>query len=318
MRSRLLIPALACLAVLAIPAAAQARPTVGIAENNSTMFSDPYFKGLGVKQARIVVSWNVTSRFGDDEINRVTDYLLRARAAHVTPLVTFEHARGDATICRKKKNRKKAQCKLPSVKQYEKNLRAFKKRFPWVKNVVAWNEINHFTQPTYKHPKTAAKFTKIAQKVFKGGTVVVADILDQADNTKAKHPKFNSTKRYIKKFRKAFKGKRKVCGVHNYSDINRFRSTGTKAIIKGLGCKQYWLTEAGGIYKFSGFKKSQKRQLKATKFMFKMAGKIKKIKRLYVYTYFGGVTSRFDAGLVANGKKRKAYNEVRKHTRKKK
>ena len=40
---------------------------------------------------------------------------------------------------------------------------------------------------------------------------------------------------------------------------------------------------------------------------------IKKIKRLYVYTWFGGVTSRFDAGLVANGKPRKSYAEVRKH-----
>jgi hypothetical protein len=317
MRSRLLLLVLGCVAALAIPGAAQARTTVGIAENNPSMFSDPYFAGLHVKQARLVVSWNVTKRPGDDEINRVSEYLNAARAAGVTPLVTFEHARGDATICKKRKNRKKIQCKLPSPKQYQAALRSFKALFPWVKNVVAWNEINHFTQPTYKNPKAAAKFTKIAQKVFKHGTVVVADILDQADNTKAKHPKFKATARYIKKFRKAFKGKRKVCGIHNYSDINRFRSTGTKAIMKGLGCKQYWLTEAGGIYKFSGFKKSEKRQLKATKYMFKMVRKIKKIKRLYVYTYFGDVTSRFDAGLVANGKKRKAYNEVRKHTKKK-
>jgi hypothetical protein len=317
MRSRLLIPALAVLALVAIPAGAQARATIGIAENDPAMFTDKYFKGLGVKQARVVVSWNVTTRHGDDEINRVSAYLYAARAAHVTPLVTFEHARGDATICNKRKNRKKIQCKLPSAKQYEKNLRAFKKLFPFVKNVVPWNEINHFTQPTYKNPKAAAKFTKIAQKVFKGGTVVVADILDSADNTKAKHPKYNSVKRYIKKFRKAFKGKRKVCGIHNYADINRFRSTGTKAIMKGLGCKQYWLTEAGGIYKFAGFKKSTKRQLKATKYMFKLVKKNKKIKRAYVYTYFGAVTPRFDAGLVAKGKKRPAYNEVRKHTKKK-
>ena len=140
-----------------------------------------------------------------------------------------------------------------------------------MRNVVAWNEINHFTQPTYKNPKAAAKFTTIARKVFKGGTVVAADILDQADNTRAKKPTFRSATRYVKAFRKAYKGPRKVCGVHNYSDINRFRQTGTKAIIKALGCKQIWLTEAGGIYKFNGFKASQKRQLKATKYMFKVA-----------------------------------------------
>jgi hypothetical protein len=317
MRSRLLIPVLSVLAVLAIPAGAQAAVTVGIAENNPQMFSDPLFTKLGVKQARVVVSWNVTSRHGDDEINRVSQYLDAARASGVTPLVTFEHARGDATICNKRKNRKKIQCKLPTAKQYEKNIRAFKKLFPFVKNVVPWNEINHFTQPTYKNPKTAARFTTIARKVFKGGTVVAADILDQADNTRAKHPTYRSATRYVKKFRRYYKGPRKVCGVHNYSDINRFRTTGTKAVIKALGCKQIWLTEAGGIYKFTGFKASQSRQLKATKYMFKVTKRIKKIKRLYVYTWFGGVTSRFDSGLVANGKARKAYAEVRKHSRKK-
>jgi hypothetical protein len=317
MRSRLLLPVLLVLAALAVPAGAQAAVTVGIAENNPQMFSDPLFTQLGVKQARVVVSWNAVSRHGDDEIDRVSQYLYAAQAAGVTPLVTFEHARGDATICNRRKNRKKIQCKLPTAKQYTAALKKFHALFPFVKNVVPWNEINHFTQPTAKNPKAAAKFTTIARKVFKGGTVVVADILDAADNTRAKRPTFRSATKYIKRFRKAYKGPRKVCGVHNYSDINRFRSTGTKAVIKALGCKQIWLTEAGGIYKFTGFKKSEKRQLKATKYMFKLAKRIKKVKRLYVYTWFGGVTSRFDAGLVAKGKARKAYAEVRKHTKKK-
>ncbi len=316
MRSRLLTLVLPVVALLAIPAGAQAALTVGIAENNPQMFSDPLFTNLGVKQTRLVVSWNAISRKGDDEINRVAAYVGAAQAQGITPLVTFEHARGDATICNKRKNRRKIQCKLPTPKQYERALKAFKKRFPYVKNVVAWNEINHFTQPTYKNPTAAARFTTIARKVFKGGTVVAADVLDQADNTRAKHPTFRSATRYIKAFRHYYKGPRTVCGVHNYSDINRFRTTGTKALIKALGCKQIWLTEAGGIFKFTGFKASQSRQLKATKYMFRVARSIKKIKRLYVYTWFGGVTSRFDAGLVAKGKPRKAYAEVRKHIKK--
>jgi hypothetical protein len=316
MRSRLPILLIAAVALLAVPAAAQAKLTVGIAENNPQMFGDPLFANLGAKHARLVVSWNVASA-RNDEINRVIAYLASARAAGVTPLVTFEHARGDATICNKRKNRKKAQCKLPTAKQYESNLRKFKALFPEVRNVVAWNEINHFTQPTYKSPKAAAKFTTIARKVFKGGTVVAADILDQADNVRAKRPTFRSATRYIKAFRKAYKGPRSVCGVHNYSDINRFRSTGTKAIIKALGCKQIWLTEAGGLYKFVGYKADQKRQLRATKYMFKVAKANKKIKRLYVYTWFGAPRSaRFDAGLVGtDGKPRKAYAEVRKHVK---
>jgi hypothetical protein len=316
MRSRLPLFLIAFLSLLAVPAAAQAKLTVGIAENNPEIFADPSFANLGAKHVRVVVSWNVADGRGD-ELNRVIDYLHRAEAARVTPLVTFEHARGDATICNKRKNRKKAQCKLPTAKQYEAALRKFKAFFPTVRNVVAWNEINHFTQPTYKNPKAAAKFTMIARKVFKGGTVVAADILDQADNTRAKRPTFRSATKYVKAFRKAYKGPRKVCGVHNYSDINRFRTTGTKAIIKALGCKQIWLTEAGGLYKFVGFKANQKRQLKATKYMFRVAKANKKIKRLYVYTWFGATRSaRFDAGLVGvDGKPRKALAEVRKHVK---
>jgi hypothetical protein len=315
MRSpRLLLPAFALAAALALPAGAQAAPTIGIAENNPQMFSDPLFSQIGAKHARLVVSWNVmTAR--NDEVRRVIDYIAAAQAARVQPLVTFEHARGDATICNKRKNRRKAVCKLPSAKAYQKNITLFRNAFPYVRHVVAWNEINHFTQPTYRNPRAAARFTSIARKVFKGKTVVAADILDQADNTRARRPTFRSATRYIKAFRRYYKGPRKICGVHNYSDINRFRSTGTKAIIKALGCKQIWLTEAGGIFKFASFKASQSRQLKATKYMFRVARSIKKVKRLYVYTWFGGVTSRFDAGLVANGKARKAYREVRKQIR---
>ncbi|MEA2313063.1 MAG: hypothetical protein QOE28_3031 [Solirubrobacteraceae bacterium] len=320
MRHRVLLFAIAALALLSLPAAASAKVAVGIAENNPQMFSDPLFTQLGAKQARLVVSWNVATA-GNDEINRVIDYLAGAQAHGVTPLVTFEHARGDASKCLSKKNRKKAQCRLPTAKQYQAAITRFHQSFPQVKNVVAWNEINHFTQPTYKHAKQAAQFTNIARKVFKGGTVVVADILDQADNTSARNPKFKATTSYIKQFRHFYKGPRAVCGIHNYSDVNRFRTTGTKAIIKALGCKQYWLTETGGIYKFAGFKASQARQLKATKYMFKVAGQIKKIKRLYVYTWFGAPGARFDAGQVvrnANGTetKRKSYSEVQKHLKK--
>jgi hypothetical protein len=313
MRFRL-ITLLTALALLAVPAAASAKLTVGIGENSPGMFTDPLFSKLGAKHARVVVSWNVVAK-NDDELVRVGEYLAGAKSHGVTPLVTFEHARGDATICNKRKNRKKAQCKLPTAKQYEKAIKAFKKRFPAVRNVVPWNEVNHFTQPTYKSPKAAARFTKIARKVFKGGTVVAVDMLDQANNPSAKFPRFTSALNYARKFRRALGGSRKICGIHNYSDINRFRTTGTKALMSGLGCKQYWLTEVGGIYKFTGFKKSEKRQLKATKYMFKVAKANKKIKRLYVYTWFGGVTSRFDAGLVANGKARKSYAEVRKHVK---
>jgi hypothetical protein len=311
-RSRLLILATTALLTLALGAAASAKVAIGVAENEPRLFSDPLFQQLGVKRARIVVSYNVMTS-GDDEINRVIDYLRGARASGVEPLVTFEHARGDASRCKRAANRNKKPCKLPTRKTYERNLRLFLQAFPDVKTIAPWNEANHFTQPTWRSAKRAAQFSNTARRLCPGCTIVVADLLDQADDPKASHPTYSATVRYARKLRRNLKGKRGICGIHNYSDTNRFRSTGTRAVIRALKCKRIWLTETGGIYKFGSFHASQKRQLRATKYMFKLARRIKKVKRLYVYTWFGGVTSRFDAGLVAHGKARKAYAEVKKH-----
>ncbi len=310
MRSRLLPLALALFSLLLVPSAAQAKLTVGISENQPSLFSQPLFQQLDAKHVRVVASWNVmTSK--DDELPRLTQYLQAAQSQGIQPLVTFEHARGDAGICKRRANRRKSQCVLPSARAYERNFKLFRAAFPSVKTFAPFNEVNHFTQPTWRNPRAAARFSDIARRNCKGCKIVVADILDAADSTRSKRPTFRNTVRYVKAFRRALKSPRTICGVHNYSDVNRFRDTGTKAIIKALGCREIWLTETGGVYKFGSFKASQSRQLRATKYMFKIARKNRRIKRLYVYTYFGAVND-FDSGLVANGKPRRAYKEVKK------
>ena len=313
MRSRLLPSALALLTLLLLPSAAQAKLTVGISENSPNVFSDQHFLNLKAKHTRVVASWNVMSspERGDDELARLTQYLEAARAQGITPLVTFEHARGDAGICNRRSNRRKPQCVLPSPRQYEREFKRFRAAFPYVTTISPFNEVNHFTQPTSRNAKAAARFTDIARRNCRGCKIVAVDILDQADNVRAKNPTFRKTVRYIKAFKRAYKGPRSICGVHNYSDVNRRRSTGTRTLIKALGCKQIWLTETGGVYSFGSFKPSARRQLASTKYMFKVARQNRRIKRLYVYTFFGGVND-FDSGLVANGKPRRAYYEVKK------
>jgi hypothetical protein len=287
---------------------------VGIAENKPEMFHDPLFPDLGAKHVRVVVSYNVMTR-RDDELQRVTEYLNAAKERGIEPLVTFEHQRGAAERCREKRFSRKPQCRLPTASSYRNHFRLFRKKFPWVRTYVAWNEINHFTQPTYRNPKAAARFSDIARRECRGCKVVVADILDQADNVNAKQPRFRSTVRYIERFKKALKSPRRYCGLHNYSDTNRFRDTGTRKIIKALGCQEIWLTETGGIYRFGRFGTSASRQLRATKYMFTLAERYPRIKRLYVYTFFGRVTPRFDAGLVARGHPRPAYDYLRRKLR---
>jgi hypothetical protein len=320
MRSRLLVLA-TCVLALALPSTASAAFTVGISENQPSMFGDPLFQGVGFKEARVIVGWDVALDPG--EAGRLNAYLSGAQASGVEPLVSIQHSRGDSSRCGQKKNFSKGICKMPSQKAYESAMKAFFAAFPTVKLISPWNEANHFTQPTSRSPTSAAKFTNTVAKLCTDCKIVAADILDQADDPAAKRPKFTKTAKWIKAYRKALKVPRTICGIHNYSDVNRFRSTGTAAIMKSLGCKEYWLTETGGLYKFGSFwtKKTKKGcstnsscQVKATKYMFSLAKKYKKIKRLYVYTWFGAVTPRFDAGLVAGGVERKALAEIRKYT----
>jgi hypothetical protein len=324
MRSRFTF-LVACALALALPSTASAAFTVGISENQPSMFSDPIFGGVGFKQARVIVGYDVALDPASAEFGRINQYLTSAQALGIEPLVSFQHTRGDTSKCDQKKNFGKGICKLPSQKAYEKAMKAFFAAFPTAKVISPWNEVNHFTQPTSRSPASAAKFTNTVAKLCPTCKIVVADILDQADNPAAKNPTFNATAKYVKTFRKSLKVKRGICGIHNYSDVNRFRSTGTAAIMKALGCKEYWLTETGGLYKFGSFwskktyngcKTASSCQLKATKYMFTQAKKYKTIKRLYVYTWFGDVTPRFDAGLVAGGKARPALAEIRKYTAK--
>ena len=322
MRSRLLVLA-TCVLALALPSTASAAFTVGISENQPSMFADPLFQGVGFKEARVIVGWDVALDPAGSEAARLRDYLAGAQAAGVEPLVSIQHTRGDTSRCGQKKNFGKGLCKLPSQKAYENAMKAFFVTFPTAKVISPWNEANHFTQPTSRSPSSAAKFTNTVAKLCTDCKIVVADILDQADDPAAKSPKFTQTAKWIKSFRKSLKGPRGICGIHNYSDVNRVRSTGTAAIMKSLGCKEYWLTETGGLYKFGSFwskktyngcKSSSSCQVKATKYMFSLAKKYKKVKRVYVYTWFGAVTPRFDAGLVAGGVERKALAEIRKYT----
>jgi len=331
-----LIALLMLLAVAFAPAAASAAPLVGISENNAPMFADRNFTALDVKTTRLVVAYDVVlaAARGDNELaDRVIPYLDAARAEGIEVLVAFEHARGAAEICNERANRRLSQCRLPTRRRYESAIRAFLTLRPDVHTIAPWNEANHYTQPTGRNPRAAAAFTDIATRVCRSirrtCTILAADVLDAANNTTSRNPTYASTTKWIKTFRRALKSKRTVCGIHNYSDVNRFRTSGVKALKKALRCKSYWLTETGGFFKFATFwTKPTKRvgkcrtaagcQLSALKFLFRKFTNDDSIDRIYIYTWFGGDQPRFDAGIVRGRPgsattRRKAYNLVKKY-----
>jgi hypothetical protein len=302
--------ALACLVAAAVlagcglaasPDRSQAAISVGIGEQDASMFTDPLFTKLKVKRARYFPSWNVALK--KKEAAWLDIWVGQAQAAGVEPLISFSAALGSRCPAKP--------CKLPSVSEYTKAFKAFRKRWPQVKVVSPWNEANHRSQPTFKNPKRAAQYYNVVRSRCSGCKIVAADVIDEVN-----------MESWLKTFRRTAK-KPKIWGLHNYRDTNLRKGQvtgGTRRLVKAVK-GQVWLTETGGIVKFvlpSGgtlFPFSESRANKAVKRMFSLAKKYRsRIKRLYIYNWRQPLLSnRFDAGLVKrSGKARPAYSTVRR------
>jgi hypothetical protein len=289
-RFRLLAAALALVAVLALPASSPA-VEYGMGDELPTMFGAPLFKDLGLRKARYVVAYDaaLTESF---ERQQADGFLRAAHAAGYELIVSFEHSR----LPRKAKQ-------LPSQRAYQRGVRAFMRRYPYVRIFSPWDEINDCSQPTCRSPKVAARYFLTMKRTCGGCTVMAAEVLDTPNP-----PLLMVT--YLQQYMKvAAKGRPALWGLHNYSDVNRFRSTGTRDMLQTVK-GAIWITESGGLYSFTGFPPSLARQERAEKQMFTLAKLSPRIQRLYIWSWTGG--GLFDAGLTnVDGTPRPAYDVVR-------
>jgi len=295
-----------CAAVAASAAPAQADFTVGMADQDFRMFESSRFEKLGIDNVRFLVPYDWFKKQGNED--EVKAFMERAAASDTDVLVHFTARRG---CYNNGKYSKRKVCKAPKVKTYKKNVKRFLREFPETSEIGVWNEGNHVSQPTHNKPGLAAKYFLAARSVAKGRKIVAADVLDSSN-----------MERWLRGFDAKDKGKARIYGLHNYSDVNRKRSSGTTRLLRTVG-GEVWLTETGGILKFlPQFKRSEKRQAASTKYMFKLAnrydtrrsGMRSRISRLYNYQWTGAAKSaRFDAGLVGpTGKPRKAFKVFKK------
>jgi hypothetical protein len=304
---------LTALLALVVVTPASAKYKVGLGEQNPQMFDQKPWQSLHLKRVRYLVPWDYAKH--SYQRGAVDFYMHAARAHKQDVLVTFTARSG----CYSAKGRysKKKKCRAPSKKAYRKAFLNFDKAYPWVKTYSAWNEINHKSQPTFKSPKKAAGYYNVIRKYAKRKhfRAMAADMLDTGNMS-----------RYLATFKRYAHGSPTLWGLHNYGDVNRRRTTYTKAMLRSVR-GEVWLTETGGIVKLlPSFKRSTKRAAARTKGMFRLAerydtrrpGMRSKITRLFVYTYYGAPRSaRFDAGLVnTNGTKRPAYKVFAKKSRK--
>ena len=268
------------------PAQTQGRARLGISDQHAETFGHPLFKQLNLKHARLIVPWDAL-HVSFDRV-AVDAWLNSARASGIRPLVSFSHSRVHPR-------------RLPSVSQFRRAFRAFRKEYPWVREYSPWNEANHQSQPTYHRPRWAARYYNIVRSACPKCTVVALDVLDQPDMV-----------RYVRAFQRWAKVRPRLWGLHNYRQVNRRLSTGTRKLLRNVR-GNIWLTETGGIVNFgSTLHYNTHRAARVTRYLFELV-KNRRIKRIYIYSWWGEKRgARFDAGLVGpNGKPRPAYYIVK-------
>ena len=272
------------------------------------MFSDQRYKDLKLKLTRYFIEWNAIDQ--PRELEKADAFVNAARQNGVKVLM---HVSADDV---KSKPRKP----LPSAGKYRTKVRKLVQRYKplGVSDWGAWNEANHHTQPTDKKPKSAARFFKTMRSICSGCRIVALDVLDE-----------RGVESYINTFYKTLgrtdDRRAKIIGIHNYSEVNRKRTKGTKQfpgtkrIIDAARTHnrsaKFWYTETGGLVTLgSSFPCNPTRAANRIRFMFTRAKKFRKfIQRLYTYNWTptalcGGDGTGFDAGLVnPDGTPRPAY-----------
>jgi hypothetical protein len=299
MRTKLLLSLLALLVLVpAAPAAAKSSIRVGVADQTPAMFESPYFQQLKIKRTRYFVPADVMQDAA--ELGRATAFVNAARAAGVS---TFIHI--TTADLRDKRG------KVVSTSTYRRNVTKLVSYFRklGVRDFGAWNEENHKSQETWNKIGNAVSYFKSMYTAVHSRcatcAIVGLDLLDQA-----------GVDRYVRSFyarlSSTWRKRLKVVGIHNYSDVNRGRTTGTAKIINTVRRynkrTKFWFTETGALASFGGsFPYSESRQASRIKNMFTFATRYKSrgVERVYSYNFFGiengtgcGRTCQFDAGLV--------------------
>jgi polysaccharide biosynthesis protein PslG len=299
MTRTILAVALAFAAALPAPASAsvkQGAPVrIGIGDQKTQMFSDQRFKDLGIRLARMTVPWDALNY--DWQRAELEDWLFKARAAHVDPLITFTHSRvpGDRRV-------------LPTNGQFAYYFHLFRQRYPWVKTFAAWNEANHCGEPTCKRVDRVVAYYKVMRHQCPSCKVLAAELLD-----------FPNMTAWVKEFQRRAHVDPKYWGLHNYRDANRLQTINTRKLLKATRGR-IWLTETGGIVarrnkSAVSFEESPQHAAIATRWVFdRIVPLSSRIERVYLYDWNASTPyDTWDSALVGpDGKSRPAMRVLQR------
>ena len=268
---------------------------LGIGEQQAQMFSDPRFASLELEHVRVTAPYDVVCR---PSVHRhyLDIWLAAAERAGARPLVAFSYSW-----------REGRRWKLPSYRAYLRCFRAFRARYPQVRDFNPWNEANHSAQPTFRHPKKAAGFYNAMRRACPRCNVAAGDLLDW----------FNIG-RWLERYRPHLRGRPRLWSIHNYVDVNsprRWRRSGTRVLLRRTRGR-LWITESAGVVhsrRYSGH--DELRAAAATRRIFAFAARSRRIKRVYAYQWRASCDpDAWDSGWCrSDGSPRPAYRVVVNH-----
>jgi hypothetical protein len=162
-------------------AKAAVHPLIGIGDDKADMFTDARFRALGIRTVRYDMSWDALSvKYQRQE---VTNWMDAAKRDGLSVLVTIDHS--DRVIYKKVKvdgkTKKKAFSQtrvLPTPAQYVTAFKAFRKKFPWVKDFATWDETNYYGEATYNKESLVASYYRGLRSSCSSCTILAAEFLD--------------------------------------------------------------------------------------------------------------------------------------------
>ena len=268
---------------------------VGIGENQPFVFADPRFWRLHIRHVRLNVGWD----FIDSPLERglIDEWMLAARARNVVPLVTFDqsHRAGRHQI-------------LPSVHDFLREFRLFRRRYPWVTEFGTWNEANLCAEPTCRHIDRVVGYWKAMERDCPGCTVLAAEVLDVP-----------SAPAWVRQFIHIAGEQPRYWGLHNYLGANRLYDGSTLAIIAAVR-GEIWFTETAGLVHRRNFvqqkfpENAQHAALVTRYLLTHLVFVSRRITRVYLYEW-NAISPKdvWDSGLIGyNQRARPAYGVLLK------
>jgi len=273
------------------PASAAAAVLTGVADQRTSFFDAPTYRGLELDTVRLVVPWDAGASPGPWDA-----WIARATREGAQILIALQHANGSACP--------DAPCVMPSQDAYRTALAALLAKHPSITQITAWNEPNDRAQPTRQRPDVAAAYHDIARDLCPACVVVAGDLLDDP-----------SLPGYLASYKAALRSPAMVWGLHNYLDAAYFKSTGVDTMLRETS-GPLWLTETGGIVRLTFadgdlLSYDEERAADSMAWLYGLAAARPRIERMYLYQWLAARDSHWDSGLIGlDGKARAAYSVV--------